>query len=121
MLRGSVPALDIPAGASASTITQVMHGLDNAKGLAFGPEGALYVTEAGRGGPASGPCWTSPRPDLGFRCYGATGAISRYLRGAPEKEPAGGAAPGESGLSRPATSASAPPFPRPPRLGRVVR
>src|SRR4051794_26375536 len=65
MLGAAVAALAIPAGVSASTITQVMHGLDNAKGLAFGPEGALYVAEAGRGGPASGLCWTSPRPDLG--------------------------------------------------------
>jgi hypothetical protein len=85
MLGAAVAALAIPAGASASTITQVMHGLDNAKGLAFGPEGALYVAEAGRGGPASGLCWTSPRPDLGLRCYGATGAISRYWHGTQER------------------------------------
>ena len=85
MLGAAVAALAIPAGVSASTITQVMHGLDNAKGLAFGPEGALYVAEAGRGGPASGLCWTSPRPDLGFRCYGATGAISRYWHGTQER------------------------------------
>src|SRR5207248_487415 len=81
MLGAAVAALAIPAGVSASTITQVMHGLDNAKGLAFGPEGALYVAEAGRGGPASGLCWTSPRADLGFRCYGAAGGISRYWHG----------------------------------------
>jgi len=78
-------ALAIPAVGSASTITQVMHGLNNAKGLAFGPEGALYVAEAGRGGPASGLCWTSPRPDLGLRCYGATGSISRYWHGTQER------------------------------------
>ena len=78
-------ALIAPGTGSASTITTVMHGLDNAKGLAFGPEGALYVAEAGRGGPASGLCWTSPRPDLGFRCYGATGAISRYWHGTQER------------------------------------
>jgi hypothetical protein len=85
LLGALLAALAIPAGASASTITQVMHGLDNAKGLAFGPEGALYVAEAGRGGPASGQCWTSPRPDLGLRCYGATGAISRYWHGTQER------------------------------------
>ena len=85
VLGAAVAALAIPAGVSASTITQVMHDLDNAKGLAFGPEGALYVAEAGSGGPASGLCWTSPRPDLGLRCYGATGAISRYWQGTQER------------------------------------
>jgi hypothetical protein len=49
----AVLALVVPAGASASTITQVMHGLDNPRGLAFGPEGGLYVAEAGRGGAGS--------------------------------------------------------------------
>ena len=46
LLGAAVCALAIPVGASASTITQVMHGLDNPKGLAFGPEGGLYVAEA---------------------------------------------------------------------------
>ena len=81
----AVAALALPAGASASTITTVMHGLDNPKGLAFGPEGGLYVAEAGRGGPATGLCWTAPTPDLGFRCYGATGAVSRYWQGTQER------------------------------------
>jgi hypothetical protein len=31
-----------------------MTGLDNPRGLASGPEGALYVAEAGRAGPAGG-------------------------------------------------------------------
>src|SRR2546423_14621693 len=110
MLRGSVPALDIPAGASASTITQVMHGLDNAKGLAFGPEGALYVAEAGRGGPASGLCWTSPRPDLGFRCYGATGAISRYWHGTQERIGTGLPSPGRPVFAGPAAGRQHTPF-----------
>src|SRR5262245_16079774 len=81
LLGVAVCALTLPAAVSASTITQVMSGLDNPRGLAFGPEGGLYVAEAGRGGPAAGQCWTSPRPDLGERCYGATGAISRYWHG----------------------------------------
>ena len=80
LLGAAVCALAIPVGASASTITQVMHGLDNPKGLAFGPEGGLYVAEAGRGGPPSALC--APGPDPGsVRCYGPTGAISRYWHG----------------------------------------
>jgi hypothetical protein len=64
------------ASATAATVTTVMSGLDSPRGLAFGPEGALYVAEAGRGGPA--PCAPVAR---GFNCYGATGAVSRLWRG----------------------------------------
>jgi hypothetical protein len=67
-----------------------MSGLDSPRGLAFGPEGALYVTEAGRGAvgadneeianPQTDPrCYAGPMG--GFQCYGATGAISRLWRG----------------------------------------
>src|SRR5919204_4216612 len=78
-------ALIAPASVSASTITRVMQGLDNPRGLAFGPEGGLYVAEAGRGGPATGLCFASADPGIGFRCYGATGAISRYWHGRQER------------------------------------
>jgi hypothetical protein len=81
----AVLALVVPAGASASTITQVMHGLDNPRGLAFGPEGGLYVAEAGRGGPVSPLCYTNPDPGIGFRCYGATGAVSRLWHGSQQR------------------------------------
>jgi hypothetical protein len=63
----------------------VMCGLDNPRGLAFGPQGALYVAEAGRGGfDVDNPfCFTG---QLGAaRCYGPTGAVSRLWRGAQER------------------------------------
>ena len=75
-------AFAIPAAAQAAASEPVMTGLDNPRGLAFGPEGGLYVAEAGRGGP--GVC--VPLPDgPGVRCYGATGAISRLWKGHQER------------------------------------
>ena len=57
---------------------RIMSGLDNPRGISLGPEGALYVAEAGRGGP--GPCAPVSGPG-GVGCYGPTGAISRLWRG----------------------------------------
>src|SRR6266498_3161821 len=58
----------------------VMSGLDNPRGLAWGPEGALYVAEAGRGG--TQPCFATPR---GPAFAGFTGAVSRLWHGAQER------------------------------------
>src|SRR5438477_8640709 len=71
----------LAASASAATTTVVMSGLDNPRGLAFGPEGALYVAEAGRGG--SGPC--AVLRGAVQSCYGATGAVSRLWRGQQDR------------------------------------
>ena len=71
--------------AAAATTRVVMSGLDNPRGLAFGPEGALYVAEAGRGG--TGPCTFSIRPFEPGQpfCYGPSGAVSRLWRGVQER------------------------------------
>lgn len=55
----------------------IASGLANPRGIAFAPNGALYVAEGGSGGP--GPCILSPVPGNGLRCYGETGAITRIL------------------------------------------
>jgi hypothetical protein len=55
--------------------TVIMRGLNNPRGLAFGPNGALFVAEAGRGG--AGPCFQSGQQV----CYGPTGAIGRLAKG----------------------------------------
>ena len=102
----AVAAFAIPAAAQAAAPEPVMTGLDNPRGLAFGPEGGLYVAEAGKGGP--GVC--VPGPDgMGTRCYGATGAISRLWRGTHERiatglpslagQPAGDTAAGPQDVS----------------------
>ena len=80
-------AAAVPPGAET-----VMTGLDNPRGMVFGPGGGhddddddgggstLYVAEAGEGG--AGPCVVipppPPRPPV---CYGPTGAISQWRRG----------------------------------------
>ena len=55
-------------------------GLDNPRGLAAGPDGALYVVEAGRGG--DGPCVPGP---FGEACYGPSGGITRIGHGGQDR------------------------------------
>jgi hypothetical protein len=83
-LAGSVA----PA-AAVSTVAQVMSGLDNPRGLAFGPQGALYVAEAGKG-PSDPSCFAHSASCICFQagqlvCYGPTGAVSRLWHGRQER------------------------------------
>jgi len=81
MAASLVPA---PAGARAPAlpgVTVVASGLNNPRGLAFGPDGALYVAEGGTGGTAStaGQCAQVP-PPIGPYTSGFTASISRISR-----------------------------------------
>jgi hypothetical protein len=67
----------------AATLTLVASGLDNPRGLNFGPDGALYVTESGRGG--NGACIPSPSVQFANLCYGPTGAVTRIQNGIQER------------------------------------
>ena len=76
ILVGVLTALIALVGSSTSTATEprlkvVADGLDNPRGLDVSRRGAIYVTEAGRGG--SGPC----RPRAGGRRRNVPGARER--------------------------------------------
>ncbi|WP_305790201.1 ScyD/ScyE family protein [Symbioplanes lichenis] len=80
-----VPALTASADTTAKPdarkprppLLTVAEGLDNPRGLAFAPDGSLYVAEAGRGG--RGPCQTGPEGDK--VCFGRSGAITKIRYG----------------------------------------
>lgn len=74
-------ALAAPALQAGNSFEVLMTGLDNPRGLAWGPDGGIYVAEAGRGGTG-----TSVESGDGQTVqYGATGAVSRYLNGLQEQ------------------------------------
>ena len=81
--------LDSPAESKTAVTTPsrtvVMSGLDAPRGLAWGPEGGLYVAEAG-GTSVNGPCVVVAR---GSTCYSGTGAITRLWRGKQERVASG--------------------------------
>jgi hypothetical protein len=80
----AVGALAAAFSGGGAAVTQpgtvVMSGLDNPRHLAFGPEGALYVAESGRGG--SGPCIFIRGAT---QCAGPTGGVSRLWHGVQER------------------------------------
>ena len=64
--------------AAGYTITEVMSGLVTPRGLAFAPDGSLYVTEVGRGGGVGAP---SLDGGTGPVYLGYNGAVSRLFGG----------------------------------------
>ncbi|WP_283137356.1 ScyD/ScyE family protein [Rhizohabitans arisaemae] len=62
---------------AAPVVTVVAKGFDNPRGLAFGPDGSLYVAEAGSGG--TGKCATT---DIGAKfCFGDSGKVTAVKGG----------------------------------------
>ncbi|MFB3786130.1 MAG: ScyD/ScyE family protein [bacterium] len=66
---------------AAPNLEVVASNLDNPRGLAFGPDGALYVAEAGKGG--NGPCLKNA--DDEDTCLGTSGAVTRIYQGQQER------------------------------------
>src|SRR3954471_5459327 len=58
---------------AAPPVQVIAKGLSNPRGIAFAPNGQLFVTEAGRGG--NGNCRVLG--DGQNACYGETGALTR--------------------------------------------
>ncbi|MEH2414519.1 ScyD/ScyE family protein [Nostoc sp.] len=69
--------------ASAGSFSVIADGLYNAGGLSFGPDGNLYVTEAGIGG--SGACVPPPSGQGDSLCYGTSGAVTKIENGKSER------------------------------------
>jgi hypothetical protein len=70
-------AIGILSHRALAQVNVIMTGLDNPRGLTLGPDGGIYVAEAGRGGTG-----TTIVGGEGVNVqFGPTGAVSRYLGG----------------------------------------
>ncbi|MEA5622476.1 ScyD/ScyE family protein [Nostoc sp. UHCC 0251] len=69
--------------ADAASFSVIADGLNSPRGLTFGTDGSLYVTEAGTGG--SGACVPSPSVANQSLCYGTTGAVTKIGNGTQER------------------------------------
>ena len=75
-----VPGMKASVAASVSVVASE---LDNPRGLSFGPDGSLYVTETGVGG--DGRCVPGPSLEGLLACVGTTGAVTRIKDGKQER------------------------------------
>ncbi len=84
---GGAIASVVPAvGATRAPYSVVANNLNNPRALNFGPDGSLYIAEAGRGG--NGACATAP--ESGSKaCVGLTGSIFR-VKGRSHRRVVGG-------------------------------
>jgi sugar lactone lactonase YvrE len=91
VLAGVVAAVSArPASLQQPAVAVVARGLDNPRGLAFGPGGALYVAEAGRAGPCMG-------TGMDKLCFGFTSGITRVSGGRQTRFARGFLSVGEEG------------------------
>src|SRR5690606_38986506 len=79
--RGMELTNGVSANVAATSVSVVMSNLDAPRQMAWGPEGGLYVVEAGNTA-INGPCAAIHR---GNNCYSGTGAITRLWKGTQER------------------------------------
>jgi hypothetical protein len=91
------------SGNGTPSTTVVMTGLNNPRGLAFGPGGWLYVAEAGSGG--TGACLMIRGAN---QCVGATGSVSRWKHGRTQQRVATGLPSYAPQISPPPDGATGP-------------
>ncbi|MFN6563724.1 MAG: ScyD/ScyE family protein [Nostoc sp. ChiSLP01] len=65
--------------AQAASLTKIVDGISNARGVSFGPDGTLYVAEPGVGG--NGNCQPSPSTLFQPICAGNTGSLVKVTPG----------------------------------------
>src|SRR4029079_6434067 len=88
MMAGMAPA-------TAQNGAQVVaSGLNNPRGLAFSPNGGVYVAEAGAG--AARPCFAGPE---GPACFGHSGSVTRIDGSGQRRVLTGLPSDGEAGTS----------------------
>ncbi len=73
------PMMELPPPPDWAEV--VATGLANPRGLAIGPDGALYIAESGVGG--EGPCATGPEGSE--ECFGESGAVTKVADGNQER------------------------------------
>ena len=77
-------AAQLASGASSATVQVVASGLNNPRGIEIGPDGAVYIAEAGAAGTKM--CQKGPE---GEQCLGFTGSIDRVAGGTKSRYGAG--------------------------------
>jgi Glu/Leu/Phe/Val dehydrogenase, dimerisation domain len=75
----NIAAVSGMKAAEAASFSVLAGGLNNAGGLSFGPDGSLYVTEAGTGG--GGACVPPASGQGDALCYGNSGAVTKIENG----------------------------------------
>lgn len=73
------------AAVEAASLTTIASGFDNARGLTYGPDGNLYLSETGKGG--DGQCQPSPSTQFENICAGNTGAVVKISPDGSRVEP----------------------------------